>query len=123
MDFKYDYMNKVYYRVAHIETNQGLWYDSKGEFTGLIHNEFDFCMNSKLPMPFDEELVGWLSATDSLDDLFNWFPKSDIEKLEEHGWFITIYEAEKVKQYKNHLVICQETSVVRERLPLLTLAQ
>lgn len=44
--------------------------------------------------------------------------KEDIERLENHGWFITVYEAEKVKQYKNHLVICQETSLVKERLSL-----
>lgn len=100
---------KLYYRIAHEETQQGLWYDSKGNFTGLIHNEFNFCMNTNLPMPFDPDLVGWLSATDSLEDLFNWFSKEDIERLENHGWFITVYEAEKVKQYKNHLVICQET--------------
>ena len=116
--FKFKNMSKLYYRIAHEETQQGLWYDSKGNFTGLIHNEFNFCMNTNLPMPFDPDLVGWLSATDSLEDLFNWFSKEDIERLENHGWFITVYEAEKVKKYKNHLVICQETSLVKERLSL-----
>ena len=111
-------MSKLFYRIAHKETHQGLWYDSKGNFTGLIHNEFNFCVNTKLPMPFDPEIVGWLSATSSLDDLFNQLYKKDIEKLEKHGWFITVYEAEKVKQYKNHLVICQETSVVKHRISL-----
>ena len=111
-------MKNTYYRIPNAETGQGLWYDEKGNFTGLIHNEFDFCMNKDLPMPFDEDLVGWLSATDSLDDLFNWFSKDDIEKLEPFGWFITVYEAEKVKQYKNHLVICEKTSKVIDRLSL-----
>ena len=46
------------------------------------------------------------------------FSKEDIERLENHGWFITVYEAEKVKRYKNHLVICQKTSRVKERLSL-----
>lgn len=114
-------MSKLYYRVAHIETKQGLWYDSLGKFTGLIHNEFNFCTNNKLPMPFDPELVGWLSATDSLEDLFFWFTKEDIAKLEKHGWFITVYEAEKVKEYKNHLVICQNTSLFKYHLPLIHL--
>jgi hypothetical protein len=107
-------MSKLYYRIAHEATHQGLWYDSKGNFTGYIHDRFNFCMNTDLPMPFDPDLVGWLSATDSLDDLFNWFSKDDIKQLEEHGWFITIYEADNVKQYRNHLVICQETSIVKE---------
>ena len=34
------------------------------------------------------------------------------------GDIMKIYEAEKVKQYKNHLVICQETSLVKGRLSL-----
>ena len=64
-------MPKIFYRIANKDTKQGLWYDSEGKFTGLIHNEFNFCMNRDLPMPFDPEIVGWLSATDSLEDLFN----------------------------------------------------
>lgn len=114
-------MIKTYYRVANKDTNQGLWYDSEGNFTGLIHSEFNFCINTKLPMPFDQEIVGWLSATETLEELFNWFSVEDIEKLEKHGWFITVYTAEKVKQYKNHLVIYQKTSVLKERLPLIKL--
>ena len=109
---------KKFYRVSNLETQQGLWYDMQGNFTGLIHDKFNFCMNHKLPMPFDPDLVGWLSATESLEDLFNWFSKEDIERLEKHGWFITVYEAENVKQYKNHLVICKETSIVKEQLSL-----
>jgi hypothetical protein len=60
---------KTFYRVCNPKTEQGLWYDFKGKFTGLIHDEFNFCSNSSLAMPFDEELIGWLSATDSLDEL------------------------------------------------------
>jgi hypothetical protein len=61
--------------------------------------------------------------TDSLkkqnlgEDIISNYVK-DIERLEKHGWFITVYDAENVKQYKNHLVICQETSIVKERLSL-----
>jgi hypothetical protein len=101
-----------FYRVNHLETQQGLWYDFKGEFTGLIHNEFDFCLNNKLKMDFDPELVGWLSATDSLEALYNWFPKDDIIKLQNHLWFIHVYETEDVKFYERfqHQVIKQDTA-------------
>ena len=108
-------MKKLYYRISHKETQQGLWYDSKGNFTGLIHNEFNFCMNTNLPMPFDPDLVGWLSATDSLEDLFNWFSKEDIERLEEHGYFITVYEATEYKFHQNHWVIKQDSSTLVDR--------
>ena len=111
-------MLKLYYRIANKDTKQGLWYDQKGNFTGLIHNEFNFCMNSNLEMPFDAELIGWLSATESIEELFNWFSVEDIKRLEVYGWFISVYEAERVKAYKNHLVICQETSRLIECIPL-----
>lgn len=109
-------MKKLFYRVANTETEQGLWYDFKGQFTGLIHSKFDFCTNTKLPMPFDENIVGWLSATDTLDSLFNWFSKEDIERLEEHGYFITVYEAVDYKFHQNHWVIKQDTSNLVDRL-------
>lgn len=103
---------KKYYRVANINTDQGLWYDMKGNFTGLIHNKYNFCLNNELPMPFDPDLVGWLSATDSLDTLYLWFPPEDIKRLEEFGYRIFEYATPDVKQYKNHLVINQRTSIL-----------
>jgi hypothetical protein len=105
---------KKFYRVCNPETQQGLWYDQSGNFTGLIHNEFNFCENSKLEMDFDEELVGWLSAVPTLDDLYKWFTVEDIIKLQEQGWFIHEYEAESFWFYEKfqHMVICQKTSKI-----------
>lgn len=105
---------QTYFRVCHKDTLQGLWYAFNGEFTGLIHNEFSFCANTELAMDFDPEIVGWLSATDSLDTLWNWFTKEDISRLQEHGWFIHEFEAEDVKFYERfqHTIIKQDTSEV-----------
>jgi len=105
---------KKYYRVCNKETLQGLWYDYKGQFTGLIHEEFAFCTNNKLEMDFDPEIVGWLSATDSLETLYNWFTKEDIIRLQKWGWYIHEFEAVDVKFYERfqHQVINQETSKV-----------
>jgi hypothetical protein len=53
------FMNaKTFYRVANVTTNQGLWYNIDGEFTGLIHKKYSFCRSNVLPMPFDENLNG-----------------------------------------------------------------
>lgn len=106
--------NNTYFRVCHKDTLQGLWYAFNGEFTGLIHTDFSFCQNNELIMEFDEELVGWLSAVETLDNLFNWFSKEDIERLEAYGWFIHEFEAENVKFYDRfqHMVIKQDTAKV-----------
>jgi len=101
---------KTFYRVANNETQQGLWYDFNGNFTGLIHNKFNFCINSELPMPFDTDLIGWLSATETLEELYHWFTKDDIKKLEVFGYTIKIYEATEYKQHNNHWIIKQNSS-------------
>lgn len=109
-----------FYRVCNETTQQGLWYNFEGGFTGLIHDKFNFCQNTELKMDYDEEIVGWLSAVDKLDDLWKWFSKEDIKSLQSHGWFIFEYEAEDVKFYERfqHLIINQETSKVIKKIKL-----
>ena len=109
---------KTFYRIANTDSKQGLWYDYDGNFTGLIHDKFSFCKNSKLQMPYDKEVVGWLSATDTLADLFNWFSVDDILALEEYGYFITVYKAHEYKIHNNHFVINQLTSRASRCIPL-----
>lgn len=95
----YNLNKKIFYRVAHRHSGQGLWYDSLGSFTGLIHDKFSFCKNKDLGMDFDPELVGWLSATDSLETLYQWFTEEDIIELQKHGWYIAMYETDDYKFY------------------------
>lgn len=106
--------NKVFYRVSNVDSEQGLWYDFEGNFTGLIHDKFDFCLNSELPMPFDPDVVGWLSTTDVFDDLFHWFTKEDITQLETHGYKICVYESTEYREYENHWLIKQDSANLLE---------
>lgn len=71
-------------------------------------------------MDFDEELRGYLSATDDLDKLYEWFPKEDIIKLQEHGWFIHKYASDDYRFYDRfqHFVINQHTMKLVERITL-----
>lgn len=112
---------KKFYRVCHEDTKQGLWYSSDGKFTGLIHNEHSFLKNSSLEMPFDEELVGWLSAVESLEDLYFWFPAEDIKSLQNYGFYIYEYMTDEYKFYEKfqHLVIKQDTSIITKKIELL----
>lgn len=101
---------KRFYRVANREADEGLWYDKEGNFTGLIHNEYDFCKNSNLEMPFDKDVRGWLSTADSMDELFKWFPIEDIIRLQDYGYAVVVYEATDYRKYENHWLIDQKTS-------------
>ena len=111
---------KTFFRVSNIETHQGLWYNSKGQFTGLIHDKFNFCMNNELKMDFDETLRGYLSTTDQYNTLFNWLSKEDIKRLQEHNYFIHEYEASDYWFYERfqHWVVNQETSIITKRIIL-----
>lgn len=111
---------RTFYRVCNPDSQQGLWYDFQGKFVGLIHNKFDFCLNHDLRMPFDDELVGWLSATDTLESLWNWFTEDDIKKLQEHGWYIHVYKTDSYKFYDTfkHWVINQHTSELVAKITL-----
>lgn len=110
----------IYYRVCHKETLQGLWYSFDGKFTGLIHEDFNFCQNRDLKMDFDPEIVGWLSATDSLESLWRWFSQEDIKRLQKHGWYVHEFRAKEVKFYERfqHLIIKQSTSQVTRIIEL-----
>lgn len=111
---------KKFYRVSNTETQQGLWYNFNGEFTGLIHNKFNFCLHNSLAMDYDKELCGYLSATPSLDTLYNWFPKKDIIELQKHGYFIHVYETDDHKFYERfqHDVINQSKSRLIQKIVL-----
>lgn len=109
---------KIFYRVSNLESQQGLWYDFDGNFTGLIHNKFDFCTNNELPMPYNKDVVGWLSTVDKLNELFFWFTKEDIKKLEEFGYGIAVYEATEYMIHENHYLIKQDSSIFKTYLPV-----
>lgn len=95
---------KTFYRVAN-SNNEGVWYDKEGNHTGLIHTKFNFLSNHELPMPYDKDVVGWHSAVDSLDDLYNWFTKDDIENLKPFGYKVVSYIDVEFRKYKNHYLI------------------
>ncbi|MBN9312916.1 MAG: hypothetical protein BGO40_02825 [Chryseobacterium sp. 39-10] len=106
---------KTFYRVCNAETQQGLWYDFSGTHTGLIHDEFAFCKNKNLPMPYDPMAVGWLSATETREELYEWFPVEDIIRLQKHGYFLYLYESSIYKQHHNHWLISQRHSQIIEQ--------
>ena len=80
---------KYFYRIG--KDNVGLWYNQEGNFTGNIHKEFSWLNASNLIMPFEQELVGFISVADSLQHLYQWFSREEIFKLQEKDFFIKEY--------------------------------
>jgi hypothetical protein len=112
-------MSKFFYRVA-TDSTEGLWYNKEGVHTGLIHTEFNWLNASSLLMPFETELVGYLSVADSLEHLYFWFSRPEILRLQEVGFFIYEYIAEDYKFYDlyKHNVINQN-SILHNKIKLI----
>lgn len=110
-------MKQHFYRIG--RDNGGLWYTPEGQFTGTIHTpEFQWLSASKLEMPFDKNIVGYISVADSLQHLYTWFPKEEIIKLQELGFVIEEWAATDVEFYEpyQHNVIKQDSSVLVSKL-------
>lgn len=103
----------IFYRVCKPDNQRGLWYSEKGEFTGDIH-EMDNLKNSQLRMRYDLDVTGYLSCTETIDILFNWFSREVILELQVLGYQIHVYESEDYKWYErfSHYLIKQETAKV-----------
>ena len=105
---------RTFYRVGSMVTKQGLWYSYEGDFTGLIHNEFAFCSNNLLKMPYDEKIVGYLSATLSLKELYKWFSKHDIKKLNTYGYEVIKYRSNDYFYHNGHWLIHKDSKIKRK---------
>jgi hypothetical protein len=112
-------MNKFFYRVG-TDSTEGLWYNKEGVHTGLIHTEFNWLSASSLIMPFELELIGYISVADSLEHLYNWFTRDEILKLQENGFSISEYIADDYKFYDlyKHNVI-NKNSVLHNKIKLI----
>lgn len=77
------------YRVGKSDSLNGLWYDKNGSYTGLIHNlsEGNAALLPMGPHPiFRTDGHHWISTTDSLEMLKNWFSEQDMTELTEQGY-------------------------------------
>jgi hypothetical protein len=100
---------KKVFRIANLDPNRGLWYNPNGKYTGEIHSDLTFCRSSALKMPYDEKLAKvWRSATNSENELLNWFNLDELILLEKFGFYVAIYAT---KEYKNHIHTDPDTGV------------
>lgn len=102
----------LFYRVGTLFGEQGLWYDQNGVFTGLIHAKFSYLKSSRLEMPFDENVVGYLSATHTLQELDEWFSDWCLSHLRAQGFAIMEYVATDYKHNGMHWLISQQSSIL-----------
>lgn len=74
---------------------QGLWYGADGMQTGLVHKHG--IAAAALPMGrhpiFSDGGFSWISVTNSLDTLAQWFSVAEMERLAPLGYMVEVVEA------------------------------
>ena len=112
-------MSKFFYRIG-TDSTEGLWYNKEGVHTGLIHTEFKWLGASSLQMPYEPELVGYISVADSLEHLYSWFTRNEILRLQDVGFSILEYIADDFKFYDlyKHNVI-SKNSILHNKIKLI----
>lgn len=69
-------------------------------------------------MPFDSNIQGYLSAVETLEDIWAWFTPEDVDRLTEYGYRILEYRSDDYKFYNGHWLINQCTSVMQRIFPV-----
>lgn len=83
-------VGKFFYRIGHSDSGNGLWYDRDGNWTGLAIDKYQLQSN-QIPMGFDKNIQGWISVTDSVDDLYKWFTREEMGVLANHGYEVICF--------------------------------
>lgn len=107
---------KWLYRLEASNPEEGLWYNSFGEYREGIHITNGDAKN--LPMGYDERYKkdgrDWCSSCSRIEDLSYWYSLEDALLLIENGFIFTKYLATEYVEYENETTFIKETSLKRE---------
>jgi hypothetical protein len=113
---------KWLYRLESTDKDNGLWYNSKGEFCFEkgIGSLGDSCITKSLPMSYDgryrQDGKMWFSSCSNQEDLTHWYSRQDAEELVNKGFIFTKYLAVDYVEYDMETVFLKETALERVEL-------
>ena len=115
---------KWLYRLESKDPNNGLWYNSSGEFcfdTG-IGSLGDECKTKSLPMEYDwryrQDGRMWFSSCSNEDDLLHWYSKEDAKKLKDKGFVFAKYLATEYHEYDMETVFIKDTCLANIQIDI-----
>ena len=108
---------KWLYRLESTDPDNGLWYDSNGNFcfnTGIGSLD-DNCKTKELPMGYDPRYKAdgrdWFSSCTRKEDLTHWYSYEDAKKLIDNGFVFKMYLATEYTEYEFETVFIKETCI------------
>lgn len=109
------------YRLESRTPENGLWYNSKGEFVLGIAKAPNSATKD-LPMEYDERYQeggkNWFSSCKNKEDLTHWYSKENAEWLVNNGFVFTKYLARDWRHYDKESVFLKETAIKRIELDI-----
>lgn len=115
---------KWVYRLESTDPNNGLWYDSNGNFCfdKGIGSLDDSCKTKSLPMGYDERYKAdgrdWFSSCSHKEDLMHWYSLKDANTLIEKGFVFKAYLATEYTEYENETVFIKDTCLEEKILDI-----
>jgi len=110
---------KWLYRLESTDENQGLWYNSRGEFF-LTLAELENCESWKMPMDYDwrykQDGKDWFSSCTNTEDLTYWYSVQNAIDLIERGFRFYKYLATDYIEYDKETMFLKETCLDRVTL-------
>lgn len=111
---------KWLYRLESTTTENGLWYNDKGEYVwGCKGCSGD---TKYYPMGYDERYradgKSWYSSCSNKEDLLHWFSLEDFNYLIENGFVFLRYLATDYTEYPKETVFIKETALKREEIDI-----
>lgn len=103
------------YRVANKQTEEGLWYQKDGTYSGLI-TRVEGALCQHVPMAFDPSIRGFLSACDNTSDMSNWFSLVDLKNLYSRGYRLYRLGVTGYNQHNGHAIFLPDLVVSEEEV-------
>ena len=114
-------MSEWVYRLESATADNGLWYNSRGEFVFGV-NDAPNCSSKDLPMDYDprykQNSKNWFSSCSNIEDLTHWYSVENAKWLIQHGFVFTKYLAQDFIPYDKETVFLKETALERVEIPL-----
>ena len=116
--------SKWLYRLESTTPDNGLWYDSKGEYCFGIGKLKD-CKTKNLPMGYDERYRAdgrmWYSSCSNKEDLLHWYSLEDAKNLIANGFIFKKYLATEYTEYPMETVFIKDSCLAEEVIDINTL--
>lgn len=107
-------MVKWLYRLESIDSSNGLWYNTYGNYCWGI-GDIEGCDTKYLPMDYDQRYQkdgrSWYSSCSNIDDLSHWYSYNDALQLMNNGFKFRKYLATEYVEYPLETTFIKESCI------------